>query len=75
MDATQLTLIVVAAIIGMLVKDVSVLVILVKLYQGMLDKAQAKHHLQEHVIGPDHETTKTRLIRCDHICPLHRTKR
>lgn len=73
MGSSELIGIIAATLVGLMVKDVSVLLIVVKLFGGMLDKSNAKHYYQEHVLDKSTgETVKSHLIRCDNVCPLHR---
>jgi hypothetical protein len=56
---------------GFLVTVVSLVIAILKLTRGWVDKALAKHYLFEHVLDKGTgETTKTRLIRCDARCPV-----
>lgn len=56
---------------GFLLTVVSLVITILKVTRGWIDKAMAKHFLHEHVLDRGTgETTKTRLIRCDHNCPV-----
>jgi hypothetical protein len=75
METGELVIIIVATLFGLVVKDVSVLLLVVKLYGGMLDKSNAKHYYQEHVLDKGTgETVKNHLIRCDAACPARRRR-
>jgi len=56
---------------GLLITAISLVVMIMKLVRGWIDKALAKHQYFEHVLDQGSgETVKSRLIRCDLNCPV-----